>query len=133
MGANTILGVNGSRPLLEYRRALLPKGIFVMVGGELYQVIKTLVFGALLSIGGRKMRTLAARPNANDLAWVIQLVAEGKVKPVIDRCYPLSEAAAAVRYAGQGHARGKVIVTVEQDHRTEQGTQYHGHQEGNFK
>ncbi len=107
-----ILGINGRRPLAEYRRALAPKGIFVMVGGELSQVINSLVFGGLLSLGGKKVHTLAAKPNADDLAFVIKLVAQGKVRPVIDRCYPLSETAAAMRYAGQGHARGKVVISV---------------------
>jgi 2-desacetyl-2-hydroxyethyl bacteriochlorophyllide A dehydrogenase len=107
-----ILGVNGSHPLLSYRRALSSKGIFVMVGGGLFQVIKTLLFGGLLSVGGKKMRSLAARPDANDLDWVIRLVAEGKVNPVIDRSYPLSDTAAAMRYASQGHACGKVVICV---------------------
>lgn len=108
-----ILGVNGNRSLLAYRRALAEKGKLVIVGGGIPQLISTLTFGALLSVGGKKMRSLAARPDANDLAWIIGLVEEGKVRPVIDRCYPLSETAAAVRYASQGHARGKVVICVE--------------------
>jgi NADPH:quinone reductase-like Zn-dependent oxidoreductase len=107
-----ILGINGSHSLLKYRRALAPQGVFVMVGGGLSQIIFSLLFGPLLSMGGKKMRTLAARPSADDLAWVIQLVAEGKVKPVIDRCYPFNETAAAMQYASLGHASGKVILTV---------------------
>ncbi len=107
-----ILGINGSQPLLKYRQALNPKGRFVKVGGKLSQVIMALVFGPLLSLGGKKVGALDAKPSATDLAWIIQLVAEGKVKPVIERCYPLSETAAAMRYVGQGHARGKVVITV---------------------
>jgi len=107
-----ILAVNGNRPLSVYKRALTPKGIFVMVGGALSQVIPSLLFGAILSIGDKKMRFLAAKPNPADLEFIIQLVEGGKVKPVIDRCYPLHETAEAMRYLMQGHARGKVVIQV---------------------
>jgi NADPH:quinone reductase-like Zn-dependent oxidoreductase len=107
-----ILAVNGNRPLSVYKRALAPRGIYVMVGGALSQVIPSLLFGTLLSIGGKKMRFLAAKPNPKDLEFLIQLVAEGKLKPVIDRCYPLPETAEAMRYISQGHARGKVVIQV---------------------
>jgi len=112
MHFDLILAVNGNRPLSFYKRALAPKGVFVMVGGALSQVIKTMIFGALLSIGGRKMRFLAAKPNTKDLEYVIKLVESGKVKPVIDRRYPLYETPKAVRYLSQGHTSGKVVITV---------------------
>lgn len=66
----------------------------------------------MLSIGSRKIRLLAAKPNAKDLAFVINLVDTEKVKPVIDRSYPLSETAAAMKYLSSGHAQGKVIIKV---------------------
>jgi len=106
-----VLGVNGSRPLRDYRRLLAPKGIFVMVGGALSQVLKSLVFGPLMSLGSAKLRTLNAKPSADDLAFIIRLVAEGKVKPVIDRIYPFAQTAEAVQYLRQGHARGKVLIS----------------------
>ena len=68
-----ILAVNGNRPLSVYKRALAPRGIFVMVGGALSQVIPSLLFGAFLSIGSKKMRFLAAKPNPADLEFIIQL------------------------------------------------------------
>lgn len=107
-----ILGVNGSQPLSAYRRALAQNGIFVMVGGGLGQIFQSLVFGRLLSLGSKKMRFLSARSDASDLAWVLELIAQGQIRPVIDRCYPLRETAEAVRYAAQGHARGKVVIQV---------------------
>lgn len=107
-----ILAVNGNQPLSDYKRALAPKGITIMVGGALSQVIKILVFGAILSIGSKKMRLLEAKPCVKDLEFIIKLVEEGKIKPIIDRRYPLAETAQAVRYLGAGHARGKVIITV---------------------
>lgn len=107
-----ILAVNGSRPLGDYRRALAPRGVLVVVGGELSQVFKTMFFGPILSLGGRKVRLLAAKPNAADLETIIGLVAGGQIKPVIDRRYPLEQTAEAVEYLARGHARGKVIVEV---------------------
>ncbi len=107
-----ILGVNGSHPLRVYRRMLKPDGIFVMIGGALSQILTTMVLGPILSLGRRKMRLLSAKADADDLAYVIRLVEEGKLKPVIERVYPLNQTADAVRYLRQGHARGKVVITI---------------------
>jgi 2-desacetyl-2-hydroxyethyl bacteriochlorophyllide A dehydrogenase len=108
-----VLAVNGNHPLSVYKRALAPKGTFVMVGGNLSQVIKTVLFGRFMSLGGKKMRFLSAKISKNDLEFVQKLVEEGKVKPVIDRRYPLSETAEAVRHLKNGHARGKVVIIVD--------------------
>ena len=99
-------------PVRVYKRALTSKGISVMVGGSLTQVIQTLLFGWLLSIGGKKMRFLAAKPNPKDLEFLIKLVKEGDLKPIIDRRYPLEEAPEAMQYISRGHARGKVVINV---------------------
>jgi NADPH:quinone reductase-like Zn-dependent oxidoreductase len=53
-----------------------------------------------------------AKPNKNDLLAIKELLESGKVKPAIDRCYPLNQAADAIRYLEQGHAQGKVVITV---------------------
>lgn len=108
-----VLGVNGSRPLRVYRRLLAPNGVFVLVGGALSQVLKAMAFGPFLSLGSRKMRTLAAKPSLADLEFVIRLVAAGRVKVVIDRAYPLPQAAEALNYLKQGHARGKVVIAID--------------------
>ncbi len=115
MQFDRILGVNGSRPLRVYRHLLAPGGVFVLVGGALSQVFKTMLFGPLLSLGSRKLRTLAAKPSRADLEFVIRLVDAGQVKVVIDRAYPLAQAAEAVAYLKQGHARGKVMIAVDKD------------------
>ena len=107
-----ILAINGNRALTEYKRALAPNGVFVLVGGALSQVIKSLLFGPFLSIGGKKMRSLAAKPNTKDMEFIIRLMEDGKIKPVIDKCYPLEETGEAMRYILQGHTRGKVIILV---------------------
>ncbi|KAF0106538.1 MAG: Zn-dependent oxidoreductase, partial [Chloroflexi bacterium] len=73
-----------------------------------------MLFGAFMSLGGKKMRFLAAKPNAIDLELIIKLVQEGKVRPVIDRRYPLHQTAEAMQYLSQGHAHGKVVINVVQ-------------------
>ena len=76
-------------------------------------LLRVLFFGPLISkIGSKKMGMLAVKPNKKDLASVTELVAEGKLQSVIDRRYPLSEAAEALRYLGAGQARGKVVITM---------------------
>jgi NADPH:quinone reductase-like Zn-dependent oxidoreductase len=63
--------------------------------------------------GGRRMGGVRAKPSQDDLVSITELVEAGKVKPVIDRRYALSEAAEALRYLGEGHARGKIVITME--------------------
>ncbi len=108
-----ILGVNGGSSLLEYSRLLAPRGIYVMVGGPLTQVFSALVFGPLLSLGSRKFRALAAKPNAQDTAYLLQLAAEGKLKPVIEQQVPLEQTPQPMHSVSQGHTRGKVIIQVK--------------------
>ncbi|MRR10647.1 NAD(P)-dependent alcohol dehydrogenase [bacterium] len=110
-----ILAVNGSRPLAVYRRALAAGGRLVVAGGTLAQVMGSMIFGPLLSLGSRKVRTLAAKPNVGDLEFIIGLVEAGQIRPVIDRHYPLRQAAEAMAYLSQGHARGKVLIDVAAD------------------
>jgi NADPH:quinone reductase-like Zn-dependent oxidoreductase len=64
------------------------------------------------------LKAVAARPNQKDLTFLKELFEAGKVVPVIDRWYPLSETAEAIRYLEAGHARGKVVITVEQNDNT---------------
>jgi len=109
-----ILAVNGYHPILDYRRALSPGGICVVLGGSMVQVLQGLLLGPLVSrIGGRKMGFMLAHTNQKDLVFMRELLEAGKVVPVIDRCYPLSEVPQALRYLVDEHARGKVVITVE--------------------
>jgi NADPH:quinone reductase-like Zn-dependent oxidoreductase len=64
--------------------------------------------------GSQQLGSLLVKPN-KDLAFMKELIEAGKVKPVIDRCYPLREVPEALRYYGEGHARGKVVISVEQN------------------
>lgn len=109
-----VLGVNGGQSPGYYRRLLAPKGIFVMVGGALSQLFKAMLLSPLMSLGGKKMRVLAAKPSPEDLAFVIRLVEEGRVKPVIDRVYPLDQTPEAVITLQHGHARGKLVIGIGQ-------------------
>ena len=108
-----ILGINGNYPLSDYRRSLTPKGRYVMVGGSLSQIFKSLLFGWLLSFGSKKMKSLSAKPNKQDLEFLVSLLENGNIKPVIDRRYTLEKTADAMNYLSQGHSTGKVIITVE--------------------
>ena len=108
-----IQAVNGSYPLLACKRILNPKGTYVMVGGAFSQIFKAILFGWVLSLGAKKIRFLTAKLKQIDLEFIVTLVSEGKIKPVIDKYYPLDKTAEAFRYLGKGHARGKVIINVQ--------------------
>jgi NADPH:quinone reductase-like Zn-dependent oxidoreductase len=108
-----ILAVNGYHPLAHYKRALAPAGTYIMAGGKAAQMFQAMLLGSLLSIGtDKKLGNVSAKSNQKDLLFLKELLEAGKVVPVIDRCYPLNEAAEAFRYLGAGHAHGKVVVTV---------------------
>ena len=111
-----ILAANGYHPISDYKRALSPEGIYVATGGTMTQSLQATMIGPFISMTGRqKMGGMLVKPNKNDLVFIKDLIEAGKVKPVIDRCYPLSEAADAYHYMGKGRAQGKVVITVEQN------------------
>jgi NADPH:quinone reductase-like Zn-dependent oxidoreductase len=108
-----ILAANGYHPIRAYQRALTPTGIYIMAGGKPSQMFEALLQGPFLSKkAGRQLLALSAKAKQEDLLAVRELLESGKVVPVIDKRYPLSEAPEALRYLGAGHARGKVIITV---------------------
>jgi len=109
-----ILATAGYRSIFDYRRALSPQGIYVETGGSSAQIYQAIFLGPLMSMtGSRKMRSLAVKQSQRDLVSMKELLEAGKVVPVIDRRYPLSEVAEAVRYYGEGHSQGKVVIVVE--------------------
>ena len=80
------------------------------------QMFQAILLGPWISLTGSKiMCALSAEPNQKDLGFIKELLEAGKVVPVIDRCYPLSEVPEALRYLDEGHAQGKVVITVEQN------------------
>lgn len=110
---DVILGVGGYRTLDDYQRALTPRGIYVMVGGSNKQLFQALLFGAFKTrANGQKFIVLTEKPNQKDLAYLKELLEAGTLKPVLDRCYPLREVPDAIRYLEQGHAKGKIIITM---------------------
>jgi NADPH:quinone reductase-like Zn-dependent oxidoreductase len=110
-----ILDVVAYRSILAYRRALGPEGVFVYVGGSTAAIFQALLLGPLVSrIGSKKMGVGMWKPNSKeDLDSLTELFEAGKLVPVIDRRYPLREVPEALRYLEEGHALGKVVITVE--------------------
>ena len=108
-----ILAANGYHSIFDYRRALAPGGIYVMTGGGGIPMLQAIFLGPLLSlVGGKKLRMKGAKSDKQDLSVLRGLLETGKITPLIDRTYPLSETAEAVRYLEEGHARGKVVLRV---------------------
>lgn len=111
-----ILDVMGFHSLFDYKRALSHRGIYVMVGGATFLVNQLLFLGPfVLLTSGKKMGLLMHKPDANDLDYMKALFEAGIVTPVIDKRYPLSETAEAMRYFGEGGVKGKVVITMEND------------------
>jgi NADPH:quinone reductase-like Zn-dependent oxidoreductase len=109
-----IIAANGDHAIADYQRALSPNGTYVMTGGSNKQMFQAMLLGPWISrTGSKQMGNLLAKPNTRDLGFVKALLEAGTVVPVIDRCYPLSEGVAAVRYLVKGHAKGKVLISME--------------------
>ncbi len=114
-----ILGANAHHSIFDYRRALSPDGIYVVVGGGLARIFQAMLLAPLLSlIGSKKTCFFIANINQKDLVFLKELLEAGKVVPVIDRRYPLSDAAEALRYLEERHAQGKIVLTIEHSNDT---------------
>ncbi len=112
-----ILDFAAYHSIFDYKRSLSPKGTYVMVGGSTARIFQVMFLGPWISMtGSKKMRILAHKPN-KDLALMKELFEAGKVRPVIDKRYPLSEVSEALRYFGKGHAKGKIVITVERNNK----------------
>ncbi|MEN3266243.1 NAD(P)-dependent alcohol dehydrogenase [Pseudonocardia sp.] len=114
---DVILDIGGNASLARLRRALTPKGRLVLVGGEtdgrwLGGTDRTLRALLLSPFVNQKLGTFIASENASDLIVLRELIESGQIKPVIDRTYPLSDVAGAIRYLVGGSARGKTVITV---------------------
>jgi NADPH:quinone reductase-like Zn-dependent oxidoreductase len=115
---DVILDTAGRRPLRQLRRALVPRGTLVIVGGEgggrwLGGFQRLILWAPLLSwLVKQRLRGLASTERTEDLQLLKELIEAGKVTPVIDRTYPLVKVPDAIRYLHEGHARGKMVITV---------------------
>lgn len=101
------------RPISAIKRVLVAKGTYVMIGGSTARIMQIAFLGSLIPKNGKKMGLLMHETN-KDLALITKLVGEGKIKPVIDKCFPLNEVPKALRYFGKGQAKGKIVITMEQ-------------------
>ena len=109
-----IFAANGYHPLAAYKQALTPKGMYVMAGGKPAQMFQSMLLGSWLSEkDGRQLGGVSAHMDQQDLLTLKKLLEAGKVVPAIDKRYPLNEVPEALRYLGSGHAKGKVVITVE--------------------
>jgi len=114
-----IFAVGGNHPLSDYKRALSPEGIYVCAGGTSKQYFQALLLGPFISMmGSKKLGSMYGNPNQKDYVLLTELFEAGKVVPIIDRCYPLDEVPEALRYLEEGNARGKVVITVEDNNIT---------------
>jgi NADPH:quinone reductase-like Zn-dependent oxidoreductase len=112
-----ILDIGGNSSLARLRRALAPRGTLIIVGGEtdgrwLGGTDRQLRALMLSPFVGQKLGTFVSSENHEDLLLLKELIEAGKVTPIVDRIYPLSEVPEAIRYLEEGHARGKVVITV---------------------
>jgi NADPH:quinone reductase-like Zn-dependent oxidoreductase len=112
-----LVDIAGNRTLAETRRVLAPKGVLVGVGGPdkgrwIGPLGRSVTMALLSPAVSQRMVFFLARQNKADLAVLRELLQAGKITPVIDRAYPLDEAAEAIHYLEKGHARGKVAITV---------------------
>ena len=109
-----ILDLIAYRSVFAYGRSLTPNGSYFAVGGSVATMFQILLAGPWIRrTTGRKIRVLAVQRTREDLVFMTELCEAGKVIPVIDRRYPLNEVPEALRYLGEGHAKGKVVITVE--------------------
>jgi len=108
-----ILDIVAHRSVFSYKRALRSDGRYFLAGGSVATIFQILLLGPWIrGTTGKKMRILAVKPSLKDLVYIAELYEGGKVVPVIDRRYPLSEVPEALRYLGEGRTKGKVVITV---------------------
>ncbi len=109
---DVVVGVNGHQPLSTYRRILATGGRYVMVGGSYRQIFGAVLLGRLYSSGGRTLRPVIHSPSPELVADLASWVAQGRLRTVVERTYPLTDAAAALAAVDSGHSGGKIVVTM---------------------
>lgn len=108
-----ILAVNGYHPIGDFKRALAPRGIYGMAGGGNKLLLEVMFLAPFHSMfGSKKMKMVVSKPSKENLQEVKDFIEAGKVRPVVEKTYPLAEVPDAIRYLETGHARGKVVIKV---------------------
>jgi NADPH:quinone reductase-like Zn-dependent oxidoreductase len=114
-----ILDVIAHRSVFDYARALKPNGTYYAVGGPVRVLFQILFLGSWMGRNtGKKIRVLAVETHVQELLDLAALYESGKLVSIIDRTYPLSEVPEALRYLGEGHAKGKIVITMEANSNT---------------
>jgi NADPH:quinone reductase-like Zn-dependent oxidoreductase len=115
-----VVDVAAHHSVFDHKRVLKPDGIFVIVGGSRSSIFQTIFLGPLITMGKEKKMGLnpMITDNKKDMDFLIELFETNKVKPVIDKRYSLNEVPEAYRYLESGHAKGKVVITVEHNNKT---------------
>jgi len=116
---DVIFDAVGNRSVSDYERALSSGGVCVVAGFTTFaHLLQVVLLGAWVSrTRGKRIGIMGAAPNQADLTAIKELLEAGSIVPVIDRSYPLCETAEAIRYLEEGHARGKVVITVAEERR----------------
>jgi len=117
-----IFVANGNLSFFKYKQVLKPNGVCVLSGGggmSIIQLLAGMIQGWWIAkTEDKKFGSFLANINQKDLEIMKELLASGKVKPVIDRRFRLSDTAEALRYIGEGHAQGKIVITMEHTNKT---------------
>jgi NADPH:quinone reductase-like Zn-dependent oxidoreductase len=109
-----ILDLAAHRPAFACKGSLMPRGRYLYVGGSVATLLQVLLIGPVIGRAeGKRIRLLAVRQGAQHLAPIVELCQAGKIATLIDRRYRLNEVPEALRYLGEGHAKGKIIVILE--------------------
>ena len=109
---DAIIDAAAFRPILEYRRAMRPGAVYVLVGGSTAQFMRISLLGPLVSMTGKQMKTYLLKPNAEDLGYLSELVEAGTLRPLIDRTFTLDDVPDAVRHMEARKTRGKLVISV---------------------
>ncbi|WP_422079662.1 NAD(P)-dependent alcohol dehydrogenase [Ulvibacterium sp.] len=107
-----ILDVIAQKPLSRYKNVLNPNGALVVVGGSVKLLLKLAVASLFSKNSDKKMGILVHKPNRQDLKVLQELLESGKLKPVVDKCFPLDKTTDAFEYYGKGLAKGKIVITI---------------------
>ena len=114
-----ILAVNGYHPISDYLQALRPEGSYIVAGGSMFQLFQAASIGKRITkAGDQKTHVASLVQSQKDLIFIKELLESGKIMPVIDGCYPLSKTSEAFWYFEKVHPKGKVVIIVEQNHKT---------------
>ena len=113
-----IVDVKSNRSIFDYKRVLNSKGIYATVGGKTSRILQLALLGPLIKKKENKVLTLVMHKPNKGMNILCELFEAGKIKPIVDKCFPLSKTSEAFRYFGEGHFKGKVIITLEHNNKT---------------